>query len=70
MANSSWPHIKEHSKEKHLKVGSQEGISVGGLDHLGHLCTKQVVHDAGALLEDMQPGQQRLHRHSHCKQML
>ena len=58
------------SGDANLKVGGQEGVSVGSLEHLRDFRAEEVVHDAGALLEDMQPGQQRLHRHSHCKQML
>ena len=49
----------------YLEVRSEEGIAIGLADQLGGLCAKHVVHDASALLEVMQPWQQRTNRCLH-----
>lgn len=46
----------------HLKVGGQVSVAIGSAQELRHLSTKQVVHDASARLEVVQPWQQRSHR--------
>ena len=42
----------------HLEVGGQEGVGIGLPHMLGHLGPKHVVHDAGALVEVVQPRHQ------------